>query len=160
MTNLELLRSLKVAAAALPVAESAPETQADRPGARTDVAGQVAEYNRQTLLEIRNRNSVDHITDIDPEIFAEFTVLLTRYLADNAPGQAALHNYVRLTATYLTFIVRKPLHPPGLVFADGQRLVCQGGIFYCPVKNRQSPGVPSLCKYCVSRDSSELPVGQ
>ncbi len=134
---------------------------APQPGKRHRyLANQVAEYNRQTPQEIKSRDSVDVIADIDLEVFNEFTLLLTQYLADNAPGQENLQRYVRLTATYLIFIARKPLHPPGLLFADGQRLTAHGNTFYCPVKSRQLPGVPSVCQYCVSRDISEMPTGQ
>lgn len=165
MTNLELLHLLKAEAAALPAAVTAPKLPDNKPESRMAepcryLAGRVAAYNRQTLSEIINRDSVGDIADIDQKALADFTLLLTKYMADHAPGQEALLSYVRLTATYLVFIAGKPLHPPGLTFADGQSLVARDGLFYCPLKNSQLAGEPTLCQYCVSRDRSELAGGQ
>lgn len=156
MTNQELLQVLKKEADILVMAEVAlgvsDNGSAPQPDKRLRyLTNRVAEYNRQTLQEIKSRDSVDVIADIDLEAFNEFALLLNQYLTDNAPGQENLQRYVRLTATYLTFIARKPLHPPGLFFADGQQLTAYGNTFYCPVKNnKQVPGMPSLCQYCAA----------
>ena len=155
MTNQELLQVLKKEAGMLVMVEVAPGVSGNELAPQPDkrlryLANRVAEYNRQTLQEIKSRDSVDVIADIDLEAFNEFALLLTQYLTDNAPGQENLQRYVRLTATYLTFIARKPLHPPGLFFADGQQLTAYGKTFYCPVKNKQVPGMPSLCQYCAA----------
>ncbi|WP_371373154.1 DUF2115 family protein [Sporomusa aerivorans] len=160
MTNQELLCSLKKEAAALSLPAAATEkpdselTQSARK--HRYLASRVAEYNRQILLEISDKACVDAIEEIDPDALNEFTFQINSYLKNTAPDQAELQCYVRLTTTYLTFIAWKPLHPPGLIFAEGQKLIAQGGIFYCPVKKQQMNAAVSLCKYCVSRDIGEL----
>ena len=98
---------------------------------------------------------VDNIEDIDSDVLLEFSTCIDRYMDENAPDQIDLKKYVRMVSLYLTFIVKKPLHPPGMIFSDGEKIIRRDNYFYCPVKNKQLNQELSLCKYCVSKDISE-----
>ena len=116
----------------------------------------VAAYNKKTFFEIKSRDCIDVIESIDVDIFKEFTFRIGKYMDKHAPDQNDLKRYVQIVSTYLTFIVKKPLHPPGIIFEGGHTIVCKDKRFYCPVKNKQLNVVWSLCKYCVSRDLNEI----
>jgi hypothetical protein len=59
-------------------------------------------------------------------------------------------------STYLAFIVKKPLHPPGMVMSGGRPIVNKHGKYFCPLKKRQLHEPLSLCQYCVSRESGAI----
>lgn len=115
-----------------------------------------AKYNLEMLFEIKNRICIDNIEDIDSNLLQELSFCIDRYMDENAPDQIDFKKYVRIVSTYLTFIVKKPLHPPGMIFSDGEKVIAKDDYFYCPLKNKQLNKELSLCKYCVSKDISEL----
>ncbi|HWR42232.1 DUF2115 family protein [Sporomusa sp.] len=119
----------------------------------------VAEYNLKTFLEIKNRECIDVIEDINIDVLNEFTSRINKYLDKHAPRQVDLKKYILLISTYLTFIAKQPLHPAGLVFEGGKEIVSKDNKFYCPVKNMQLHEALSVCRYCVSRDSSAMSEG-
>lgn len=116
----------------------------------------IADYNQTTFLEIKSREYIDVIEQVDVDIFNEFTRRIDKYLDKHAPGQDDLKRYIQIVSAYLTFIARKPLHPPGMIFEVGQKIVGKDSKYYCPVKNKQLHGELSVCKYCVSKDISEM----
>lgn len=97
---------------------------------------------------------VDNIEDIDSDVLLEFSTCIDRYMDENAPDQIDLKKYVRMVSIYLTFIVKKPLHPPGMIFSGGEKIISKDNYFYCSLKNKQLDQELSLCKYCVSKDIS------
>jgi uncharacterized protein (UPF0305 family) len=68
-----------------------------------------------------------------------------------APNQRDLKEYTRIISTYLTFIAKEPLHPPGMYVNENQTIFENNGIYYCPAKNKHILEEMSLCKYCVCR---------
>ncbi|ACV62473.1 conserved hypothetical protein [Desulfofarcimen acetoxidans DSM 771] len=116
----------------------------------------VARYNLETFLEIKSRDRIDILEDIDSDTLNDFTFRIEKYMDENAPGLADLKTYILIVSTYLAFIVKKPLHPPGMLFVGGQKIVEKDNKFYCPMKNKQLRTAFSLCKYCASRDISEI----
>lgn len=115
----------------------------------------IAKYDLEMFFEIKNRDHVDNIEAIDSDVLQEFSFCIDRYMDENAPGQTDFKKYVRIVSIYLTFIVKKPLHPPGMIFSGGEKIISKDNYFYCPLKNKQLNQELSLCKYCVSKDISE-----
>lgn len=109
----------------------------------------VAKYNLENFLEIQNKISIDNHEDIDENLLKEFSLCLDNYMDTHAPGQEYLKSYIRIVSTYLTFIVKKPLHPPNMIFSKNQRLIQQHNQYFCPLKNKQLKEKSSLCRYCV-----------
>lgn len=70
---------------------------------------------------------------------------------ENAPGQRDLKEYIRIISTYLTFIAKEPLHPPGMFVNEKQKIFKRDNIYYCPGKSTHILEEMSLCKYCVCR---------
>jgi len=108
-------------------------------------------YNYATLIEIRNRNEVFPDFEIDSAIVDEFGHVLDRYLDIYAPGAADLKRYISDISLYLTFIAKRPLHPPEMSFSGDISIVKNGEFFYCSAKRRFIEDDPSLCRYCVCR---------
>ena len=68
----------------------------------------------------------------------------------------ALTRFSGLVLAYLVFILREPLHPVGMVFPGGMRIMQMEAHYYCPVKDKQSGTGISFCEFCICKDSSEL----
>jgi len=119
----------------------------DPPGA----LAYLGDYNYTTLVEIRNRDGISPDFEIDSAIVDEFQHALDRYLDTYAPGAADLKCYVLNISLYLTFIAKKPLHPPEVPFSGDILIVKKGKSFYCSGKRRFTGDDPSLCRYCVCR---------
>ncbi|HEY3425902.1 MAG TPA: DUF2115 family protein [Negativicutes bacterium] len=162
MNNLEIFNLIKKDAEYFSIEDIIPpkepsEQEQQQPHNRIKyISRLVTEYNQQTFLEIKSRKCIEMIEEVDAAAFNEFTFRINKYMDENAPGQDALKRYVRLISTYLTFIAKRSLHPPGMIMGGEQKIVGKDNKFYCPVKNKQMHGALSVCKYCVSRDISEI----
>jgi uncharacterized protein (UPF0305 family) len=162
MNNLEVFNLIKKDAEYFSIEDIIPQKDASeqeqqQPHKRIKyIARLVTEYNQKTFLEIKSREGIEMVEEVDGAAFDEFTFRINQYMDENAPGQDALKRYVRLISTYLTFIAKQPLHPPGMIMGGAQKIVGKDNKFYCPVKNKQIHGALSVCKYCVSRDISEI----
>ncbi len=49
---------------------------------------------------------------------------------------------------YLTFIAKKPIHPPEMIFLGGKEIKKAENKYFCPVKNKQI-NLYSFCEFCV-----------
>ena len=56
----------------------------------------LAKYDLKIFTELRNRNCVDVIEDIDRKEFDDFTLLINQYIDKNAPNQTDLKEYIGL----------------------------------------------------------------
>ncbi|MHB9095487.1 MAG: DUF2115 family protein, partial [Eubacteriales bacterium] len=115
----------------------------------------IAKYDREIFFEIKNKDNIDTIEDIDPDVLKDFSFCIDKYMDENAPNQTDFKRFIRIVSTYLAFIVKKPLHPPGMIFYGDQMIVCKDNNFFCPIKNKQLNQEMSLCKYCICLDISE-----
>lgn len=113
----------------------------------------LSRYDLEVLLEIKSRDCPEFIEAVDAGKLNDFIWRIDRYMEENAPDQPDLKRYIRLISTYLTFIVKKPLHPPGMVLTVGQSIVGRDGDYFCPLKKRQLHERLSLCQYCVCKES-------
>jgi uncharacterized protein (UPF0305 family) len=112
----------------------------------------VARYDRDMFSEFMNRNSIDKPENIDPDKLADFNFRINRYMDEHAPDQTDLKKYIRIISTYLSFIAKKPLHPPGMILEDNQAIFKDGDNYYCPGKSKYILDELSLCKYCVCKN--------
>lgn len=123
----------------------------DPPGSVQYIIQFIAKYNTEIFSELKNRNCIDIREDIDPDKLEDFTLRINQYMDENAPDQTDLKKYIRIISTYLAFIAKKPLHPPGMVINDNKKIFRKGNNYFCPVKSKYMSEAMSLCKYCVCR---------
>ncbi|GEM_PF-571104 len=160
MNNLELFSLLKKNAEYFSTdmfPKNAPSDQEQQPFNRFRyISRLVADYNQKTFQEIKNRDCIAVIEQVDVDQYNEFTFRIDKYMDQYAPGQDDLKRYIQIISAYLTFIARKPLHPPGMIFDGNKSVIIDNNKYYCPVKNKQLQGEFSICKYCVSQDISKM----
>jgi uncharacterized protein (UPF0305 family) len=159
MTNIDLFHLLKKESAELH-SSYGKELQSDSSNEIDDSADrsfvkQVTDYNQKIWREILTTDGFDEQYEIDLDTLIGFTRLLREYLEYHATNRTMVQQYVRIISVYLTFVAKKPLHPPGMVFAEGNKLLSSGSEFYCPIKKHHLDRTPSLCSYCVSKPAAE-----
>ena len=111
----------------------------------------LGDYNYATYTEICYRYEVSPDFKIDPTTVEEFENALDVYLDTYAPGKTDLKCYVTNISLYLTFIAKRPLHPPGVPFSDEIRIVKNGDFYYCSGKKRFLDDPSSICRYCICK---------
>lgn len=127
--------------------------KAYRAADRSSVAGIAAlgKYNYETCTEILSRDCIIPDFPLDPAAVRTFEDAISRYLDTYAPGKPDLKRYVTAISLYLTFIAKKPLHPPDVAFSDEISITRDGNGYICTGKRRfiRDPG--SLCRFCVCK---------
>jgi uncharacterized protein (UPF0305 family) len=114
----------------------------------------MAKYNYDTLVEILSRKCLDPDFEIDDKRLKDFQHRIDYYLDTYAPDDSDLKTYITGISTYLAFIAKRPLHPPGLEFDNGFRIVKKGSSYYCDGKKQFIKEDQSLCKYCICKQLS------
>ena len=89
----------------------------------------LGDYNYSAYREILDLDGTAPDFEIDPLVVEEFERTLHRYLDTYAPGREDLKKYIVGVSLYLTFIAKRPLHPPGVPFSDEIRVERQGDFF-------------------------------
>jgi len=113
--------------------------------------GYLEDYNYATCHELLNLDTIRPDFEIDSLIVEEFEHTLDLYLDTHAPGKKDLKRYITSLSLYLTFIAKRPLHPPGVPFSKEIRIVKKGEFFYCSKKRRFLADPSSCCRFCVCR---------
>lgn len=120
-----------------------------------DVVSLLGDYNYATYTGIRGRNTVEPDFPLDPGRVNACEEALHRYLDRYAPGNRELKTYVTAISLYLVFIARKPLHPPGVEFSQGIRIIKREGAYICTGKARHLRDPDPLCRFCICRSGEE-----
>jgi uncharacterized protein (UPF0305 family) len=108
-------------------------------------------YNYDNFIEILNPDSLDSDFEVDDAKLKDFQHRIDSYLNIYVPDDVDLKTYVKGISTYLAFIAKRPLHPPGLEFANGARIIKKGNSYYCSGKRQFIKDDLSLCKFCVCK---------
>jgi uncharacterized protein (UPF0305 family) len=104
-------------------------------------------YNYETFLELYRSSPAGEPMPVNEKKLREMEADLDRYLAKHMPGEDDYKRFIRIVSVYLTFIARKPLHPPGMFNANGQA-VYKDGKTVCPLRSEEITKPSSLCRFC------------
>ena len=108
-------------------------------------------YNYDNFIEILGSNSIEPDFEVNDDRLKDFQHRIDSYLNTYVPDDADLQTYIKGISTYLAFIAKKPLHPPGLEFDNGARIIKKDSFYYCSGKRQFLKDDLSLCKYCVCK---------
>ncbi len=109
----------------------------------------MAQYDNAVFKELLSAGNIGPGIPVDESRLADFKARIDRYMDDYGPGDQDFKAFVRIVSTYLAFVVRQPLHPPGMVISGGMAIEIRDGHWHCPGKKAQIKEQGSLCKYCV-----------
>lgn len=73
------------------------------------------------------------------------------YIPDfNSPFQGLFYY---LMAAFAMFVLDQPGHPVGMPFPGGLRVEERGGVYYCPVRDKEKEVHHSICNFCPAKQS-------
>ena len=111
----------------------------------------MSRYNYENFQEILQASFKGEDEDLDDEKIEDLRMRINHYFSLYAPDDEVFRDFVKLISTYLVFIAKKPLHPPGTVFEDGSQVYKGKNSYVCTGKSVFIEEELSLCKYCVCR---------
>ncbi len=114
----------------------------------SSVQGMMSKYNFETFNEILN-SSYEGLDEVPEKELDDFKSRIDHYFNLYAPDDEEFKEFIKLISIYLTFIAKKPLHPPGIRFSNGTTVYKKGNLYYCTGKSVFIKDHLSLCKYCV-----------
>ena len=111
----------------------------------------MSRYNQENFNEIINTTADRLDSEINEEKLDDFKARIDNYFDTYAPNQEEFKEFIRIISIYLSFIAKKPLHPPGIKFSNGFGVYLEGDSYYCSAKKVFIKDKLSLCKYCVAK---------
>ncbi len=107
-------------------------------------------YLYLTFQNILKTPSIDNTEPIDDLALEKLMKKINRI------ERKPVKNFFSIVIPHLVFIEKKPIHPTGMLFPGGKKIICKDGMYYCPVKDIQSEIDLALCDACIAYDSSQL----
>ena len=114
----------------------------------------MSRYNLENFNEIINSSFEWPDEEIDEKILKDFQDRIDHFFRAHAPGDEEFKEFIKAVSTYLVFIAKKPLHPPGIVFSNGAEVYKKGNVYFCTGKSIFIKDKLSLCKYCAAEKAS------
>ncbi|MBP2029578.1 uncharacterized protein (UPF0305 family) [Methanohalophilus levihalophilus] len=114
------------------------------------------EYLYRTLHEIKDAEISDSKVSLDRDKLKETNACIDKLAANAKHDEVMFTNFLRTVALYLIFIGNKPIHPRGMQFPGGLKIIFRDNGYYCPAKEKQSEIEMALCKFCICKDLNEI----
>jgi uncharacterized protein (UPF0305 family) len=111
----------------------------------------MSRYNYENFQEILTSSINREDEDVDDLMVEDLKMRIDNYFSLYAPEDEAFREFIKIISTYLVFVAKKPLHPPGTVFEDGSRVYKREDRYICTGKRKFMAEELSLCGYCICR---------
>jgi uncharacterized protein (UPF0305 family) len=112
----------------------------------------ISAYNLDNFNEIIGsvviQENDDEINEIELE---DFKLSIDHYFSTYAPDDQEFREFIKIISLYLTYIAKKPLHPPGITFSNGSKVYQRDGNYFCTGKSIFIKDKLSLCRYCIAK---------
>ena len=123
-----------------------------KPEITDELQGKMSKYNMENFKRLTETFNGDFDEEIDTTKLADLEGAINHYFALYAPDNEEFREFIKIISIYLTFIEKKPLHPPGIIFSGGGTVYENGEIYYCTGKKSFRKEDYSLCNYCVCHE--------
>lgn len=111
----------------------------------------VSDYNLKNFREITTYSQKGKDMEVDENEIEELNKSIDHFFALYSPEDTEFREFIKLISTYLIFVVKKPLHPPGVKFSNEAEVYRRGDSYYCTAKNYFIKEDFSLCKFCTAK---------
>ena len=111
----------------------------------------MSRYNLENFNKILNSSCNGLDEEVDEEKLKDLQNRIDYYFSLYAQDDEDFKEFIKAISIYLTFIAKKPLHPLGIVFSNGEWVYEREGVYYCTGKRIFMKDKLSLCKYCVCK---------
>ncbi len=111
----------------------------------------ISAYNMDNFNEILGSVIQENDNEIDDTDLEDFKLSIDHYFNIYAPDDQEFREFIKIISLYLTYIAKKPLHPPGIIFSNGSKVYQRDGNYFCTGKTIFIKDEFSLCRYCVAK---------
>ena len=111
----------------------------------------MSRYNLENFNDLINSSYEELDDEVDEEELKDLENRIDEYFTLYSPDDEEFREFIKKISVYITFIAKKPLHPPGIKFSNGIMLYKKGDTYYCTGKSLFIKKKHSLCKYCIAR---------
>jgi len=121
------------------------------PGYRARVTEKVSEHLLGTWQKARlmaQQGSFSPMQDPPDASAPEYWSMVAAECPDQPGGEVPLRFLKYLLAGFTMFVLREPAHPVGTPFPGGESVQFQGGVYYCPAREKANDVGGALCPFC------------
>ena len=111
----------------------------------------MSKYNLENFNEIINSSYEGSDDEVNENELDDFKMCIDNYFDLYAPDDKEFREFIKIISIYLTFIAKKPLHPPGILFSNGATVYQSENSYHCTGKSDFIKENHSLCKYCLCK---------
>lgn len=115
------------------------------------VQSAMSRYNFENFENLINSSFDGPDEEVDITKIEDLKKRIDNYFDKYAPDDELFKEFTKIISLYLTFIEKKPLHPPGIIFSGGDTVYKKGNAYFCTGKKYFINENQSLCKFCVCR---------
>ncbi len=94
----------------------------------------MSRYNLENFNEIINSSYKELDDEVDEEELKDLENRIDEYFSLYAPDDEEFREFIKKISVYLTFIAKKPLHPPWIKFSKGTMVYKKGDTYIALVK--------------------------
>ncbi|WP_409200220.1 DUF2115 family protein [Methanobrevibacter sp. DSM 116169] len=115
--------------------------------------GSISNFNYDNYLKIKN-TSIDEIKieKIDDNKINDLKNGIDSFFKNYPVDNKDFEDFTKYISLYLTFILKKPLHPLNLKIKDEVFIFEKNNKYYCKFKKQYLEDENSVCKYCIAID--------
>jgi uncharacterized protein (UPF0305 family) len=117
-----------------------------------EVQETMSSYNADNFRKLTETPFSGKDEEIDTKELTALEESIDHYFSLYAPDNIEFREFVKIISVYLTFIEKRPLHPPGIIFSGGDTVYENKGIYYCTWKKQFKNEDHSLCNFCVCHE--------
>ncbi len=112
----------------------------------------ISKYNLENFNEIMESDFKGNDDEIDEKELEDFKLSIDHYFSLYALDDVEFREFIKIISLYLTYIAKKPLHPPGILFSNGSKVYQSERSYICTGKTIFIKDELSLCRYCVANN--------
>ena len=120
------------------------------------MAAAISAYNLENFNEINRSILKGNDYEIDEKELKDFRQSIDHYFSLYAPNDKEFKEFIKIISLYLTYIAKKPLHPPGIIFSNGSKVYQSDDSYFCSGKNIFIKDEVSLCRFCIANNPLKL----
>jgi len=120
-------------------------------GENNSIHNTMSKYNLENFNQIINSSYEGSDDEVDENELDDFKMCIDNYFDLYAPDNKEFREFIKIISIYLTFIAKKPLHPPGILFSNGATVYQSEDSYHCTGKSDFIKENNSLCKYCICK---------
>jgi uncharacterized protein (UPF0305 family) len=112
----------------------------------------MSSYNAENFKSLTETHFSGKDEEINTKELTAFEESIDHYFELYAPDNIEFREFIKIVSVYLTFIEKRPLHPPGIIFSGGDTVYENKGIYYCTGKKQFKNEDHALCNFCVCHE--------